>query len=251
MQLGLIGIVGDLTKKDFWGTMQQVAALGYEGIEGGESLLAGDKTADNVKRFHDLGLKVLTISGMREQLRDQLPKIIANAKALQSPRVTCWWAPADSREQILADAELYNRAGAALAAEGIRLCYHNHDHEFKKSFGGVYALDILAQNTDPAALAFNIDIMWTSFGGECPVRVLRRMSGRVPVIHVKDTAALGTEKAKFTAVGTGVVPIKQAMIAAKETGVGWAVVEQDELRHLDAMQTIAFSLHYLKECELL
>lgn len=247
---GLIGIVGEESKKDFWGTMQKVAEIGYQGIEGGEANLLQGDVQENLKRFHGLGLKVLTVSGMREALRDNLDDVIRKAKALQSPRVTCWWGPAESREQILKDAELYDKAGAKLAAEGLKLCYHNHDHEFKKSFNGVYALDILAEHTDPKNLAFNIDIMWVTFGGEDPARVLRRMAGRVPAIHVKDTPAVGTPKAAFTAVGTGVVKTREALLAADETGVEWAIVEQDQLRNLSALDTARFSLQFLKEAGL-
>jgi sugar phosphate isomerase/epimerase len=248
---GLIGIVGEESKKDFWATMQKVAEIGYQGIEGGEGELMKGDPKENLKRFHGLGLKVLTVTGMREQLRDNLDGVIRTACALQAPRVTCWWGPAESKEQVLKDAELYNAAGAKLAAEGLRLCYHNHDHEFKKSFNGVYALDVLAEHTDPKNLAFNIDIMWVTFGGEDPVRVLRRLAGRVPAIHVKDTPAVGTPKAAFTAVGTGVVRTREAVLAADEIGVEWAIVEQDQLRNLSAMDTARFSYQFLKESGLI
>ena len=185
-------------------------------------------------------------SASRETLRDGLPEIISEAQALESPRVTVWWAPCDTREEVLRDAELYNRAGAALAAEGLTLCYHNHEHEFQKSFSGVSALDVLAEHTDPAALAFEIDIAWVTFGGEDAAKVLRRYAGRVPAIHVKDLSRLD-ERGHFTTVGTGVVPIQAAVAAALETGVEALVVEQDTLRHLTGLETAAVSYLNLKE----
>jgi sugar phosphate isomerase/epimerase len=250
MQAGLIGIVGDEAKKDLWGTLKRVADIGYKGIEGADGWLLQGDAKENLKRFHGLGLKVLTVTGMREQLRDNLSQVIQNAKAMQAPRVTCWWGPAESREQVLKDAELYNAAGAKLAAEGLKLCYHNHNHEFATSFNGVSVFDILAEHTDPKNLAFNVDIMWVTFGGEDPVKVLKRMAGRVPAIHVKDTPAVGTEKAAFTAVGTGVVKIKEAVQAAIDTGVEWGIVEQDQLRNLTAFETATISYLYLKEAGL-
>jgi sugar phosphate isomerase/epimerase len=120
-RIGLIGIVHDEAKKDFWGTMQKVAQIGYQGIEGAPAQLLQGDVKENLKRFHDLGLKVLTTSAGREQLRDSLPKVIEQAKLLQSPRVSCWWGPCESRESVLKDAELYNAAGAKLAAEGLKL----------------------------------------------------------------------------------------------------------------------------------
>ncbi len=244
-KIGLIGIVNEEAKQDFWGTMQRVAALGYQGIEGGEALLEGDASA-NVRRFHELGLQVLTASAGREQLRDNLEEIIAKAQALQTKRVTVWWAPCDSRQSVLDDAALYNTAGARLAAEGITLCYHNHHHEFLNVFDGVYALDLLAAHTDPAALQFVVDVAWVAFGGEDPVRVIKRLQGRVASVHLKDLSRLD-ERDHFTALGTGVVDIQSSTRAAIETGVEWVVVEQDRLRHLSAMETVTLSYLYMKE----
>lgn len=244
-KVGLIGIVGEESKRDFWGTMQKIAAMGYRGIEAPGGLRDGN-VEENLKRFHDLGLTVLTISADRDGLRDRLDALLAEAKALQSPRVSLWWAPCETKEAVLRDAELYNQAGARLASEGVTLCYHNHEHEFQKSFNGVYALDVLAEHTDPAALAFELDIAWITFGGEDPVRVLKRYAGRVPAIHVKDLSRLD-ERGHFTAVGTGVVPVQASVETAFALGIEWVVVEQDTLRYLTALETAAVSVMNLKE----
>jgi sugar phosphate isomerase/epimerase len=247
-KLGLIGILGDELKIDRWGALQKVADLGYHGLEAGEFLLGPDAAA-NLQRLHAMGLRVLTLGTNREALRDKLDQIIANAKALQASFVTVWWIPMETRESILADADFFNQVGRRLAAEGLKLCYHNHEQEFTKVFRGVYALDLLAAHTDPAALYFELDIGWITFGGEDPARIIRRYASRTPVIHVKDLARLD-ERNHFTALGTGVVKIREALLAAAETGVEWAVVEQDRLRHLTALQTIAASAYYLKESAL-
>jgi sugar phosphate isomerase/epimerase len=239
LKLGLIGLINADADLDFWGSMQRVAGLGYHGVESPDHMLAGDAAA-NLKRLHGLGLEVIAIPALREALRDELERVIADAHALQTRNVACYWGPCESREQILRDAELYNRAGARLASEGLRLCYHNHEHEFKNSYDGVYALDLLAANTDPRHVFFEVDIAWVTFGGEDPARVLRRYAGRVPAIHVKDLWSL-EKRNLFTAVGTGIVNIPAALQAARETGVEWAVVEQDQVRNLDAWQTVTAS----------
>jgi sugar phosphate isomerase/epimerase len=248
VKIGLIGIVGDEYKKDFWAAAKRVAGIGYRGIEACESYLLRGDVRENVKRFHDLGLEVLTISATRQRLGDDLPKLIADAKAVGSRRVSCWWAPCDTRESVLKDADLYNAAGRVLAAEGIKLCYHHHDHEFRNAFNGVAALDILADHTDLNAVFFYVDIAWATFGGADPVAVIRRLGERAAAIHVKDFASL-TEK-QFTAVGTGLVNVRDSVRAAIDVGVEWAVVEQDKLRNLDAWETATLSYLYLKEAGL-
>ncbi len=243
--VGLIGIVNEHAKSDFWGTIQRVADIGYKGVEEASYLLQGDVAA-NLARFHAMGLKVLTVTAMRERLRDDLDKVIQEAHALQSSRASVWWAGCESREAILKDAELYNKAGARLAAEGIKLCYHNHEHEFRNVYNGVCALDILAEHTDRANLHFELDIAWVTYGGEDPVRRIRNLAGRVPAIHVKDLYGLEVRN-QFTTVGTGVVKIRESITAAMETGVEWIVVEQDSLRNLSAWETVTASYLNLKE----
>lgn len=248
LKLGLIGIVEEEARRDFWGTMQRVANANYLGVEGAEQLLEGD-VPTNVKKFHELGLRVLTVSASREQLRDDLDNVVRRAKALESSRVSVWWGPCDSKEQLLRDADLYDVAGEKLASEGLKLCYHNHDHEFRTAFNGVCAFDILAENTHPQHLYFEVDIAWVTFGGADPLHVLRKMNGRVPAIHVKDLVDLSAP-AQFTAVGTGIVNIYDSIRTAMESCVEWMVIEQDRLRHLSAFETITVSYLNLKEAGL-
>lgn len=251
-KLGLIGIVREEYKEDYWGTLQRVAEIGYEGIEAPAALLEGDVKA-NVERFHALGLKAATHSISKNQLADddEVERIIREAHALQTKDVTLWWALADSREQLLKDAELYQRTGKRFAAEGLRLCYHNHAHEFQKVYNGLYALDILAEHTDPKALYFRMDVAWIALGGANPAHILRKMAGRIPAIHIKDVYGID-EIGKWTAVGTGVVDIAGSIEAAKEIGgVEWMTVEQDQLRHLTGLETALVSYLNLKEKGLL
>ncbi|QHW35507.1 sugar phosphate isomerase/epimerase (plasmid) [Paenibacillus rhizovicinus] len=250
LKLGLIGIVEEEAKRDFWCTMGRVAGIGYRGIEGAEQLLEGN-AEENVARFHSLGLQVLTCSASRELLREDLEGVIFRARQLHTNRVTIWWAPCDSAESIREDIELYNTAGTKLAAEGIKLCYHNHDHEFRNAFGGVTAMDLLAAGTDPAALFFELDIAWITYGGEDPARMLRKYAGRVPAIHVKDLHGLENQEHPFTTVGTGIVKLREAISTAADIGTEWMVVEQDQLRNLTAFETITASYLNLKEAGLI
>jgi len=83
-------------------------------------------------------------------------------------------------------------------------------------------------------------------GGEDPVRVLNRLGSRVAAIHLKDFADL-SDRASFTTVGTGAVPMAECIETGRNLGIEWGVVEQDKLRNLTAMETIETSFRYLKE----
>ncbi|MBC8140043.1 MAG: hypothetical protein H7Y38_01235, partial [Armatimonadetes bacterium] len=92
MKIGLIGIVGEEMKADYFGTLEKIAAIGYAGVEASEGmLLAGDVSA-NMERFRGTGLSFLSTSASREQLRDDFDTVLSNALAVGAPRVSMWWS---------------------------------------------------------------------------------------------------------------------------------------------------------------
>lgn len=249
-KIGLIGILKEEMKQDFWGTMEKLANIGYQGIEGVGAQFMEGNVAENVKKLHALGLKVLTYSANKEQLQNDLGNIIHKAHMLETNRISVWWGPCTTKEELLKDAQTYNEVGKKLAAEGIKLCYHNHEHEFINTFNGLYGLDILAAYTDPNYVYFELDIAWITFGGADPVEVLGRYKNRVPAIHVKDLYSL-SQRGLFTAVGTGVIKVKESVQTAIDQGVEWIVIEQDELRNLTELETVTAAYLNMKEAGLI
>lgn len=246
LNVGLIGIVGEEYKADLWGTLKEVARIGYRGIEGCEFLLEGN-VAENLRRFRDLGLQPLTVSSSLQDLNENLDEIRRKAQALEAPKVSMWWAPCKTRDELNDVTETLNRAGRALIQDGVKLCYHNHDQEFRNTFNGAAAMDILADQTDPESVFFELDIAWIAIGGADPSTILNRFAGRVPCIHIKDVIEAPTREPRWTAVGTGAVPIEEAIRTALSLGIEWGVVEQDRLRNLTGLETATVSILNLKE----
>jgi sugar phosphate isomerase/epimerase len=251
LQPAIIGIVGKQLKEDFWGTVAKLAEFGYRGFEGIPPHDNLDELRDGAKKLRDLGIPTITTSASREKLRDELDAVVDQAKAAGVDRVSCWWGPAESAEQLATDAALYDAAGKRLADEGVRLAYHHHDHEFNTVIDGRPALDHLVDQTDPAHLGFVIDLAWVAVGGEDPAAVIRRLGKRVTSLHVKDVIKAERQgedrQVPWTCVGTGVVPIVEGCEAAQEVGVTWAAVEQDKPRHLQGLELAQASLLNLRE----
>ncbi|MFD0672405.1 sugar phosphate isomerase/epimerase family protein [Cohnella sp. GCM10027633] len=245
-KLGLIGIVTEEAKKDFWGTMRQLADIGYEGVEAPDGLPEGDVAA-NVRRFNELGLAVATHSASRERLASELDEVAREALALRTSHVTVWWAPCSSKEETLRDAELFDAAGRRLAREGLRLCYHPHAHEFENRFEGIRALDWMASHTDPEALSFRLDIGWITIAGADPAAELTKLGARVKGLHLKDVRTMDPA-GDWTVLGTGIVPLDRSLKAAYDIGgIEWMTVEQDRLRNLTPMETAQAAYLNLKE----
>ncbi len=260
MRIGLIGIVDQQLRDDFAGTLARVAAIGYQGMEFGLATLeqAPLPLAEIAGRLAGVGLQTANLHVMTPVLMDRFAEVVATAHRLGCPYVTIPWGPAESAEQLQRDAATYNELGARYRAEGLGLCYHNHDHELR-TFAGRHGLEILLAESEPANLRSQLDVCWVRFGGVDPVAFLRQYADRIPLVHMKDVARLepgcetghgSHEQMVFTEVGTGIVDIVAVGAAAREAGVEWATVEQDRMRALSPWESITCSYLNLKAREL-
>ena len=254
MRPGIIGIVNDEANADYWGTMAALAGMGYAGVEGrADALLEGDVAA-NVKRLNDLGLRLLTTGAGLDRLRDDLDEVVRQAAQLRVDRVACWWSACDSRDGLLRDCDTLDAAGERLAGEGVRLCYHHHDHEFRRTFGGARAIDLMMANTAAANLGVIVDLAWVAIGGADPAETVRQLGDRVASLHVKDARPARRDadgNVAWTAVGTGDVDLVGGCRAAMELGVEWAVVEQDKPRRVTGLDLARASLLNLRELDVI
>ena len=226
-------------KKDFIGTLEKVAALGYSGVEfAGFGELAAE---DMRKKLHELGLTAVSSHFLLEEIEEKLQWIIDYSKIIGSKYIVCCWANPKSKEDFLTLAERCNRVGEALSKEGLTFCYHNHDHEFV-DIDGVYGLDILYSGTNPEYVKAEMDTYWLQYAGINPAEYIRKYGGRIPIIHLKDME--DTPERAFAEVGTGVMDFESIIKAGKEAGVEYFVVEQDKCKR-EAMERIAISYNNL------
>lgn len=138
-----------------------------------------------------------------------------------------WAALADRLEQL----------AQTLAAEGITLSYHNHDHELSETVDGQPVLDLLLERAP--SLGLELDTAWVHAGGRDPVDYLRRYAARTTLVHLKD---LRRENRGWRTVelGAGEVPLA-AILAATPPGAS-VFYEQDQA---DGLASLRLSLAYL------
>lgn len=223
--------VRDALAKDYEGTLRQVADMGYRHVE---MAGLGGKTAEQVRDLcRQIKLQPVGAHAGLEELKHQAAGLIQQAKALGYTYITCSWLAESFRtpEGYREAAKQLNAAGKVLADAGLQLCYHNHAFEFEKLADGSNGYAILTQATDKKLVQFELDVMWARWGGEDPVRWMKKLKGRVPLLHIKDTPGNGPGQAvggkKFTEVGTGIVDINAVVKAAAGAGSKYLIVEQD------------------------
>ena len=139
----------------------------------------------------------------------------------------------------------YSTLAKTLAAKGLHIGYHNHDHELARIADAptVAPLDLLVKSTDPAVW-FEIDTYWIAFAGGDPTAWIKRVAGRIPCLHLKDMLATNDRKPKMCEIGAGNLNWAAIFQAAQAAGVRWYLVERDS-GDLDPFESLKISLENL------
>jgi sugar phosphate isomerase/epimerase len=175
---------------------------------------------------------------------DKTAEIQSTMAALDIDQAVVPWIGADEcpdEAAWIARAEAMANAGEQLRAAGLTLSYHNHDHEFQQ-IGGRYIFDIMLESVNPEHLYAEIDTYWVKFAGADPVEVLKRYTGRLPLVHIKDMAP--DPPHGFAEVGRGIMDWSTIMPAARDAGAQWFIVEQDECEG-DSLEAVAVSAAFM------
>ena len=207
--------------RDLEGTLREVAAIGYEGVELFD--LHGHAPEQVRSWLDELGLAVCGRHIALAALLNGLPALAAEAETLGHTRVIVGWVepPVTTGDATALAARM--RVGAEEArAVGLELGFHNHDAEVRDLGDGRTALDELLEEQ----LFLEVDLGWAWWAGVDPVELLERTRGRVPLVHVKDFRVRGERS--FCPVGDGNVEFERILPVAVSYGVEWLLVEQDE-----------------------
>lgn len=229
----------DIMPKDVPGTLRAVAELGYDGVE--FAGLHGTPPGELRAILDNLGLKVCSAHVALNLLEGDLAREIDTYQMLGCQLLVVPWIGEGLRGDFAALGAALNRIAVGVRAAGMRLAYHNHNFELREQ-GGKTGLDVLVETTDPTAVGFELDCGWVHKAGRDPLTQMRRLAGRLPVIHVKDVAADGD----WAEVGQGVIDYTPIVAAAPSLGVEWLIVEQDTTKR-PPLESIGMSIKWLRE----
>jgi sugar phosphate isomerase/epimerase len=232
--------VRDELAKDFLGTLERVAGMGYIGVEfAGYGGIAAGPLKGHLER---LGLMPVGSHVDLALLQKDLDSVIAFNAELGNPYIVCPWAEIKDAAGVERYAGLFNAIGEKIQSAGFEFCYHNHSHEFTR-VGGEYALDLLFKRTDPSLVEIEFDTCWIHAAGADPTTYIENYAGRCPLIHLKDMKSGGGKQ--LTEIGAGVVDVKGIVRAAEESAVEWLIVEQDACER-PSLESARVSLENMK-----
>ena len=229
---------------DVEGTLARVAATGYKEVE-----FAGyfGKTPTEIRALLErFGLSSPAVH-VGSLAADAWRASLEAANTIGHRYVVVPWIPAEQRGTLdgwKRVAENFNRVAAEARAGGLQLAYHNHDFEFAPVEGRI-PYDVLLESTDPHLVQLEIDLYWMTKGGQDPLTYFQRWPGRIPLVHVKDSA--GPPDNKMVDVGAGTIDWKRIFARRDQAGIRHFFVEHDQ--PADLFASIKASYDYLSKLE--
>lgn len=152
-------------------------------------------------------------------------------------------------DHLQRNADRLNARAEQAQSYGLKVGYHNHDHELSSHIDGRPALEVFAELLDPA-VQLEIDLYWATAGGVDLVELLRRLGERVVAVHVKDGPMRPGISARDLPsdqcpAGQGDVPLA-AVLAATDLTIPYAVLEFDHYAG-DVFEGLALGYAWLKD----
>jgi sugar phosphate isomerase/epimerase len=217
------------TPEDIVSTFKRVKEIGYDAVQvSGMGVIDRGKAELVKKTAEELGLTICATHVGFEQLENDMEWIIEFHKMWDCRYVGLGSMPdrfRGSREGYIEFAKIADGFGKVLSENGLRFIYHNHNFEFHK-FDGLTGMEILFNETDPKYFDFEIDTYWVQAGGADPIEWIRKLKGRMDVVHFKDMV-MHEGKQIMAEVGEGNLNWPGIINACREIGVKWIPVEQD------------------------
>lgn len=230
--------VRDITETNMEGALKALAEMGYKCVEfAGFFGIPAQSIKDMLDKY---GLRVSGTHTGWQEVAEHYEETLAYHKAIGNKTIIIPGADLSTKAKLDAFIDMLNEFQPKLAAEGIALGYHNHDHEFKPNEDGQIIYDEIVART---RVALEIDTYWVYAAGKDPVALMEQLKDRLPVIHIKD----GLANREGRPLGLGTAPVKAVYSKAVELGVPM-VVESETLQP-DGLTEAKICIDYLKSLE--
>ncbi|CAM3365755.1 sugar phosphate isomerase/epimerase family protein [Marinicrinis lubricantis] len=236
--------VRDELEKNFVGTLEKIAELGYLGVE--FAGYGGLTSAEMKSELDRLGLVAagshVSLDRLLHDAEGEIRYIKeVGAKYISIPFVGDEWRNENWPKLF----ETIKEIAPAANAQGITLCYHNHDFELTQQTSGIPVLDAMMEAIDSSLLSLELDACWVHYAGYSPVSYIDKYSSRLPIVHFKDVKKQN-EGPLTVELGQGEVDLKAIAQAARKTNAEWLLVEQDFCQK-PSLESIANSIQWMKD----
>ena len=221
-------------------SLKRVADIGYKNVQiSGTCEFEAEWLRSELDKN---GLKCVLTHTPAEKLINSTEKVAAEHTVFGCDNVGLGWYGFDNENEKFDNFfKTYSAVADKFYENGKYFMYHNHATEFIKREGKVI-LEHIADRFSPEKLGFTLDTYWIQVGGGDPAWWIENLSGRVPVIHLKDYAF----DRVMSVVGEGNINFDRVFQKAEKAGTKYMLVEQDNCNGEDPFDCIKRSYEYLK-----
>ena len=213
-------------------TLEMLRGIGYRSVQISAVPL---EPAVIRKCLDDQGMECCATHESADMILKDTEKLAEKMAILKCGYTALGSAPAVyvSHEGMKRLGEEMSKAGQILAKSGVKLGYHNHHFEFNRFGQDKTLFQVLFENSDPKYLYSEMDVQWVARGGASPATWIRRLKGRIDVIHFKDFTIRVGQNGFWDAVptlceiGYGNLDWEEIVKACRETKVRVFSIEQD------------------------
>ncbi len=242
------------TAADLATSLKKIAEIGYPAVQlSAIGAMNGDSpevsAAQAGRMLADHGLKCIATHRSWEQLRDATEKEIEFHHQVGCDFAAIGGIPRTYENSLAGYRHFVKDAIPViekLKSAGIRFGHHNHSSEFFKPAGQSLTLEDILIDEAPADLMLELDLYWIEHAGLNCANILKRVPGRVPVIHIKDKEVVeGKNETRMAPIGEGNLEWDRIIAACRAAGVKWYAVEQDQCFR-DPFDCLKSSFNFLR-----
>ena len=238
-----------VTRESLTEAFGKMKSFGYDEVQTAGYGVLSD--ADYAAAAKDAGLKIVGTHGGFDKIVDdpdetmRVHKEILGTSLIGTGMMPLW--ARQSKDELLRFIDKANEFAAYIAKYGFKFTYHNHSLEFVKFAGEKRIMDYLVDGFDKNNVSFCLDTYWVQFAGGSPTEWIKKLSGRIDILHLKDMATKkeGDFSGYITEVGRGNMDFDSIVKAAEESGVKYYCVEQDTCPG-DPLDSLKLSADYIK-----
>ncbi|MCL1842960.1 MAG: sugar phosphate isomerase/epimerase [Defluviitaleaceae bacterium] len=230
--------------KEFANSIKKISKLGFECVQisGVDPIVPVEEIAETCKAY---GLEIAITHTNPKRIMENTKEVILDHKLMGCNYVGIGMIPNEyerSKSGFMKFALDFTPAARALKEEGMQLMYHNHHIEFEK-YEGKLVMDFIREVF--REVNFTLDTYWVQAGGADPAHWIRKLDKRVEVLHLKDFAVF-EGISRMCEVMEGNLNWVRIMNAAKDVGVKYAMIEQDECYGKDPFECLGTSLFNIR-----
>lgn len=256
-----------IEEKGMDAVLAEVKKLGYDCVE--FAGYAGHSAEEIKAMLEKHGLDAISVHQGPDVFIDKAQETIDYLKTIGVKYCAIPWY---GREKLIGTPEWENTVklfcdiAEKLAANGIKLCYHNHDFEYDM-YEDKYIIDHIFEAVP--GLSPEFDTGWVTYAGENPAAYIEKYADKVDIIHLKDfyakklksgpVYALIDDSGKvegkdskadngfmYKANGRGLLDIPAILAAAEKVDAECVIVEFDESPENPPLEDAKISREYLK-----